>query len=172
MTYIIATIVGALVIVVDQLTKYLVMTGFKLGESQTVIKGVINFTYINNGGAAFGILQNKTWILLAVTFFMLIICVGMLIKKTYRTPLMYWAVVLILAGGIGNMIDRLFRKGQVVDFIEAAFVDFPVFNVADISVCVGAGLIFLYFITDLVRDIRRKPQSIDADDILDNKKSK
>lgn len=172
MTYIIATIVGALVIVVDQLTKYLVMTGFKLGESQTVIKGVINFTYINNGGAAFGILQNKTWILLAVTFFMLIICVGMLIKKTYRTPLMYWAVVLILAGGIGNMIDRLFRKGQVVDFIEAVFVDFPVFNVADISVCVGAGLIFLYFITDLVRDIRRKPQSIDADDILDNKKSK
>ena len=165
MTYIIATIVGALVIVVDQLTKYLVMTGFKLGESQTVIKGVINFTYINNGGAAFGILQNKTWILLAVTFFMLI-------KKTYRTPLMYWAVVLILAGGIGNMIDRLFRKGQVVDFIEAVFVDFPVFNVADISVCVGAGLIFLYFITDLVRDIRRKPQSIDADDILDNKKSK
>ncbi len=172
MTYVIASIVGLLVIAADQLTKYLVITNFKLGESQTVIKGVINFTYINNGGAAFGILQNKTWILLAITFFMLIICVGMLIKKTYRTPLMYWAVVLILAGGIGNMIDRLFRKGQVVDFIEAAFVDFPVFNVADISVCVGAGLVFLYFITDLVRDTKRKPQSIDADDILNNKKSK
>ncbi len=173
MTYIIATICGVLCLVLDQVTKYLVSSNMVYGESHPIIKGVFNLTYINNGGAAFGMLQGKTWLLLSLTFFMMLICVGMIIKKTYRTPLIYWSVMLILAGGIGNMIDRFLRGGQVVDFIETAFIDFPVFNVADISVCVGAGLMFLYFLIDIMKTMRKnKPTTENFDEFLgkENKK--
>ena len=62
---------------------------------------------------------------------------------------------------MGNLIDRIFRGGSVVDFLEFGFFDFPVFNVADCAVCIGAGLILLYFIMDFVKDARRKTD-IDA----------
>ena len=69
---------------------------------------------------------------------------------------MFWALCLVLGGGIGNLIDRIFRGGNVVDFLEFGFFEFPVFNLADIAVCIGAGLILLYFIIDFVKDARRK----------------
>ena len=164
MTYLIATIVGVVVLLLDQLTKYLVVNSMSLGDQPIVfIKGFLNFHYITNSGAAFGTLQGKTWLLIGITFFLMLVCVGMLIKKTYRSPLMYWAIMLVLAGGIGNMIDRIFRGGQVVDFIETAFMNFPIFNVADISVCVGAGLVFVYFLVDLFSDTKKKANPIDSD---------
>ena len=173
MTYIIATICGVLCLVLDQVTKYLVSSNMVYGESFPIIKGLFNLTYINNGGAAFGMLQGKTWLLLSLTFFMMLICIGMIIKKTYRTPLIYWSVMFILAGGIGNMIDRVFRGGQVVDFIETAFIDFPVFNVADISVCVGAGLMFLYFLIDIMKSLRKnKPTTENFDEFLSKETDK
>ena len=164
MTYIIATIVGVAVLLFDQLTKYLVINNMAIGDKPIeVIKGFINFHYITNSGAAFGTLQGKTWLLIGITFFLMLVCVGMLIKKTYRSPLMYWALMLVLAGGLGNMIDRIFRGGQVVDFIETAFMNFPIFNVADISVCVGAGLVFIYFLLDIFSDAKKKANPIDSE---------
>ena len=157
MSAILAIICGVLVVGLDQLTKYLVTVFMEPNEVIAVIPHVINFNRIPpNTGAAFGIFQGQTWFLITVTCVIMIICIGMLIRKTFESKCMFWALCLVLGGGIGNLIDRVFRGGHVVDFLEFGFFEFPVFNVADIAVCVGAGLILLYFIMDFVKDARRK----------------
>lgn len=157
MSAILAVICGLLVVGADQLTKYLVTVMMETNEVITVIPGIINFNRIPpNAGAAFGMFSGQTWFLITITCVIMIICVAMLIRKTFDSRLMFWALCLVLGGGAGNLIDRIFRGGNVVDFLDFAFMDFPVFNVADISVCVGACLILIYFIIDFVKDARKK----------------
>ena len=157
MSAVLAIVCGALVVGIDQLTKYLVTVYMDPNEVITVIPHVINFNRIPpNTGAAFGIFQGQTWFLITVTCFVMIICVAMLIKKTFDSKCMFWALCLVLSGGIGNLIDRVFRGGNVVDFLEFGFIDFPVFNIADIAVCIGAALICLYFVLDFIKDRHNK----------------
>ncbi len=162
MSAILAIICGLAVVGLDQLTKYLVTVYMEPNEVIAVIPGLINFNRIPpNTGAAFGMLAGQTWFLITVTCVVMIICIAMLIRKTFDSRLMFWALCLVLGGGVGNLIDRIFRGGSVVDFLEFGFFEFPVFNVADCAVCIGAGLILLYFIMDFVKDARRKTD-IDA----------
>lgn len=157
MSAVLAIICGIAVVGIDQLTKYLVTVMMQPNEVITIIPGLLNFNRIPpNSGAAFGMFSGQTWFLITVTCIIMVICVAMLIRKTFDSRLMFWALCLVLGGGIGNLIDRVFRGGNVVDFMEFGFIDFPVFNVADIAVCIGAGLILLYFILDFVKDARRK----------------
>ena len=157
MSAVLAIICGLLVVGIDQLTKYLVTVHMDPNEVINIIPGLINFNRIPpNTGAAFGMFQGQTWFLVTVTCVIMIICIAMLIRKTFDSKLMFWALCLVVGGGAGNLIDRIFRGGSVVDFLVFGFFDFPVFNVADIAVCVGAGLIVLYFIIDFVKDVRRK----------------
>ena len=155
MSSVIALVVGGLVIALDQLTKYLVANNFTTDMAPiSLLGGLFNLHYTENGGAAWSILEGSTWFLIAITLVIMIVCIYMLIKKTFDSKLMFWALSLVLAGGIGNLIDRIFRGGLVVDFIEFGFFEFPIFNVADISVCVGAGLIVLYFIIDTIKEYK------------------
>ena len=156
MSYVFAVIVAVIIFAVDQLSKYLITQNFILGESIPVINGVLNFTYINNMGAAFGIMKNQTWLLLAVTVVVTVICFCILIKKTYRSKIVFWGILLIISGGLGNIVDRVCRNGNVVDFLELDFIRFPVFNVADCAIVVGAGLLILYFIVDFIGELRRE----------------
>lgn len=158
MSAILAVICGLLIIGADQLTKYLVITNMAENQIiQNVIPGILNFNRIPpNTGAAFGIFQGQTWFLITVTCLIMVVCIGMLIRKTFDSKLMFWAICLVLSGGIGNLIDRIFRGGNVIDFLEFAFFEFPVFNVADCAVCIGAGLIVVYFIMDFVNDAKKK----------------
>lgn len=153
MAYIIAVIFAVLMIGVDQLSKYLIEQNIALYESIPVIDKVLNFTYIRNEGAVFGILQDMRWLLISLTAIILVVCLGLVIKKAFKSRMMNWAIMIILAGGIGNMIDRIFR-GYVVDFIDVQFVDFYIFNIADCCVVVGVVLIFLYFISDTIKEYR------------------
>lgn len=153
MAYIIAVIFAVLMIGVDQLSKYLIEQNIALYESIPVIDKVLNFTYIRNEGAVFGILQDMRWLLISLTAIILVVCLGLVIKKAFKSRMMNWAIMIILAGGIGNMIDRIFR-GYVVDFIDVQFVDFYIFNIADCCVVVGVVLIFLYFISDTIWEYR------------------
>jgi len=172
MAYVLAIVCSALILIADQVSKYLIVANFQLGESVTVVDGLINFTYIHNMGAAFGILQNQTWIFLGITVLVMIVCIGMLIKKTFNSKLMRWAILLVLAGGMGNMIDRIFRGGKVVDFLEFDFIKFPIFNVADCSIVIGACLIILYFVIDFFVDVKSKKtsqiDSIDSNESEEN----
>lgn len=162
MSAILAIICGILIVGADQLTKYLVITYMEPNQVISVIPGIINFNRINpNSGAAFGILEGKTWFLITITCIIMIICVAMLIRKTFESKLMFWSICVVLGGGLGNLIDRIFRGGNVIDFLEFGFFEFPVFNVADCAVCIGAAMIVLYFLIDFIKDSRKR-HSIDV----------
>ena len=169
MSYILAIVFAALIVVADQLTKYYVVTNYTLGESVPIIDGIFNLTYIHNSGAAFGILKNQRWFFLAITAIIIIICVTMLIRRTYKSKWMYWAICTVLGGGVGNMIDRIFRDGKVIDFIEFGFFEFPIFNLANIAVTVGAIMIFLYFLSDMIKDVKGDNDAVKAysDELLE-----
>lgn len=153
MSGILALIAAALIVAADQVSKYLVSVNFTTDMAPVpLLGGLFNLHYTTNGGAAWNILEGKTWLLVAISFTVIIVCIYMLIKKTYGSKLMFWAISIILAGGLGNLIDRVFRGGRVIDFIEVGFIEFPIFNIADIAVCCGAAMVILYFIIDTVKE--------------------
>lgn len=156
-SYILAFLCGVLLLGADQLTKYYISTNFVLGESGEFLSGFIDLTYIHNRGGAWGMLYGRTYILLPVTLVIMIICIIFYVKYGKKSRLLLWAITLVMSGGIGNMIDRVFRDGNVVDFLHFEFFpSFPVFNVADCAIVVGAGLLILYFILDAVREEKQK----------------
>lgn len=158
MAYIIALVASFLLLIVDQVTKYIVTVNMALATEYTdVIPGIIDIVYVHNKGAAWGMLQGHTWFLLSVTMIVMLICITMLIKYGLKDKLLFWALSLVLTGGLGNMIDRIFRNGNVIDFIHLHFMpDFPVFNIADCCVVIGAGLLILYFVIDLIKEAKLK----------------
>lgn len=142
----------------DQLTKYLVVANMGLHESIAVIPGVFNFTYIQNDGAAFGMLDDQRWIFLVLSTVAIIGILGFMFWKKPQDKLLLASLILIVSGGIGNMIDRI-ALGYVIDFID--FCAFPelwkwVFNVADSFVCVGAGIMILWLILDMIKDYKKE----------------
>lgn len=156
-SYILAFLCGVLLLGADQLTKYYISTNFVLGESGEFLSGFIDLTYIHNRGGAWGMLYGRTYILLPITLVIMIICIIFYVKYGKKSRLLLWAITLVMSGGIGNMIDRVFRDGNVVDFLHFEFFpSFPVFNVADCAIVVGAGLLILYFILDAVREEKQK----------------
>ncbi len=167
----IAQIIALVLIIVgvglDQLSKFLIVSNVELGEAVDLIPGVLKFQLDYNTGMAFGWLQgeDQRWIFLSLSTVAIIAIFVYMFWKKPQDKLLLSALILMQAGGIGNMIDRVFL-GQVTDFIY--FCAFPkiwryIFNVADSFVCVGAGLLMLWMVLDLVRDIKReKAQSAEA----------
>lgn len=140
-------IVSIAVIAVDQLTKYLASTYLKPIGTFPIIEGALHLTYVENKGAAFGILSDNRWIFMSIsTVAIIAIAVLMVVfRKKYYHPLLYTGACMVLGGGIGNMIDR-FAYGYVVDFIDFRLINFAVFNAADCFVCVGAALVAVYLL--------------------------
>ena len=146
------------VVFVDQLTKWLAIIFLKGNESAVVINNVLKFTYIENTGAAFGMLSEHRWVFLLISTLAIIGITVYMIKWRPQSKLLYVAVSFIVGGGIGNMIDRV-CLGYVVDFID--FYAFPklwkyIFNVADSFVCVGAGMVMLYLILSMINDTKKE----------------
>ena len=142
----------------DQLTKYLVVSNMALHESIDIIPGVFRFTYIQNDGAAFGSLDNARWVFMVLSTVAIIGILAYMFWKKPQNKLMLSALILIVSGGIGNMIDRI-ALGYVIDFLD--FCAFPkiwmwVFNVADSFVCIGAGLLILWLVLDMIRDYKKE----------------
>ena len=154
-----------LVVLLDQITKMIVVKNMELGESVPLIKDVFHFTYILNEGAAFGMLADHRWIFLILSTVSVLGISAYLILRSRKLGVLFGiSLSMIAGGGIGNMIDRIwngevFGSGAVIDFID--FCAFPqiwtwIFNVADAAVCVGAGLIFLAIILDEIKDARKR----------------
>lgn len=137
-------------IFIDQITKYFAQIYLRGKSSFVLIPGVFELRYLENRGAAFGILQNKGVFFIVITIIFMILAVLFYIKLPQRKKFRYlrWLTLLIAAGAAGNMIDRIFR-GYVIDFFYFSLIDFPVFNVADcyvtVSVFISILLIFFYF---------------------------
>ena len=163
MSVIITLIVSVLLVAIDQISKYLIITNINYGHSVEILPGVVDFTYIHNTGAAFGMLQGKSWVLLSVSAIVVLVCLALLLKKTFNSKLLFCAISLIMAGGLGNMIDRIFRAGNVIDFIELKFVDFAVFNFADCCVTIGAILIIYDFFREWIRDLQAAKKTAEED---------
>ena len=143
------------VIALDQVSKILILNFLYEGQLD-LIPGILRFTYVENRGAAFGMLSDHRWV------FMLLSVIGIAAIGAYmwfyvkdRTGRV--ALSLIIGGGIGNMIDRV-AYGFVVDFIDFYLFDFWVwvFNIADSAVCVGAGIFALYLILDTVKEFKKQ----------------
>lgn len=140
----------------DQISKYLVVIYMELGQSVDIIPGVFRFTYIQNKGAAFGSMSNNRWLFMVLSSIAIVAILVFVFWKKPQSKLMLASLVMICSGGIGNMIDRV-RLEYVIDFID--FCAFPklwmwVFNVADSFVVVGAGLLILWMILDIVKDAK------------------
>lgn len=161
MSYILCIICIVSVIVLDQVTKYIAVESLQPIDSFPIIEDVFHFTYVENRGAAFGMLKDQRWIFMVISALIIVVVFYLIVKyKSHLHPLMLVALSFTVGGGIGNMIDRIIN-GYVVDFFDFTLIDFPVFNVADIFVCVGVGLIIL--------DILLKKSDLS---FLDDKKTK
>ena len=129
----------------DQLTKNLVRLSFELGETHCLIPKLLDFIYIHNSGAAWGILEGKQTLLIIFTAaVMLAMVVFSLVYRKKLTRLEFYSLAMIVGGGIGNLIDRV-TFNYVTDFIDIHII--PVFNVADIFVTVGCFLLIIAEIT-------------------------
>ena len=129
----------------DQLLKYWVVNHLEIGQSAAFLPGLVRLTRLHNTGAAWGSFSGSTALLTAVTAVLLIAVAWLVLKKIIRHPLGLCAAMLVLGGGIGNMIDRICR-GYVVDMFDLEFMNYPIFNLADCFVVVGAILGAVYYL--------------------------
>ena len=143
-------------IYLDQLSKALVVEHLKPILNLPLIKGVFHFTYSENRGAAFGILSNDRWVFMLFSSVMIVaLLVYLFYPKKQATQLFSVGVAMVVSGGIGNMIDRVVL-GYVVDFLNFELINFAIFNVADSFVCVGAGLMVLSLILEIIKEAKDK----------------
>ena len=130
----------------DQVVKYLVRTHIPLGESVPFLPHIMDLTYVKNTGAAFSIFEEHTWILTLVSLVVSIaLCVALARKWITRHPIGRVCLAMVLAGAVGNLIDRALF-GFVTDMFQTTFIQFAVFNVADIYVVVGGIAFCLYYL--------------------------
>ena len=119
------------------------------------LEPIVALRYVRNSGAAFSLFSAHTELLSIGTGILLAAGVAVLMSKKIRSGLLYTALTMIVAGGLGNLIDRV-RLGYVIDYIDPVFVKFAVFNFADCRITVGAALLILWLIRDTVREKKER----------------
>ena len=144
----IVLIIGGILLLLDQIIKFIV-----INNNFTVIPGFLSLTYTENTGMAFGLNENNVILVILINIVILGIIIKFLKENIDKIDMVVFiSLILILTGGFGNLIDRIFR-GHVIDFIDVNLFDFPVFNIADIYIIVGAIILVIsivkqFFIKD------------------------
>ena len=136
--YIIPVFAIALLTAIDQLSKFIISSGYEIGQSKTVIDGVFNITYVQNEGMAWGAFKGGRIIFIIVTVLVLIFAFYVYTRIAEEKGFLFFRILLIffISGSVGNLIDRA-SKGYVVDFFHFCLINFPVFNVADVYLTVS-----------------------------------
>ena len=142
-------------ILLDQLTKWLAVKFLMPIDTVPIIQDALHLTYAENRGAAFGMLANNRWVFLIISSIAIAAMVFYLFSGLSEGILAGISLSMLISGGIGNMIDRI-ALGYVVDFIDFRLINFAIFNGADSFVCVGAGLLILALVLDMVREGKEK----------------
>lgn len=141
------TVIAAVLLALDQYTKYLAILHLRDQPAVVLIDGVLELQYLENRGSAFGMLQNQKFFILFVGMVFLMVILFFLFKlplqKKYN--IVHILLSVVIAGGIGNMADR-FRFDYVVDFISFVLINYPIFNVADCYIVVAMIVLFLLFV--------------------------
>lgn len=138
-------LIGVAIFIADLLTKLLAKTHLQEIGTIPLIENVFHLTYVENRGAAFGMLEGQRAFFVLVALVFVVAVAFFVVKYRNKTPLINTGVSFMTAGALGNAFDRI-CQGFVVDFFDFTLIDFPVFNVADVFVCVGAGLLAIFFI--------------------------
>ena len=134
------------IILLDQVSKFLVLSTLGFERSKNIIPNLLNFTLVKNKGAAFGLFSNSTNLLTITSFLASFVLITIILKFPPRS---YWNLIglsYLLGGTLGNGIDRVL-KGYVLDFLELVPINFPIFNIADVSINIA----ILYFIIDIIK---------------------
>ncbi|MDH5040138.1 MULTISPECIES: signal peptidase II [Enterococcus] len=140
-------LISALLVGLDQWSKYLTVQNISLGETKEFIPGFLSLTHLRNTGAAWSLLEGKMIFFYVITVIVSVVIIYLLIKNYKKSVWYSVGLSFVLAGAIGNFIDRL-RLGYVVDMFQTDFMNFPIFNVADSTLVVGVICIFIYLILD------------------------
>lgn len=140
-------VIAAVMVGFDQWTKIVTVANIPLYDTVEFVPGVLSFTYIQNDGAAWSILEGQMGFFYLITSIVLVVLVYHMQKYGHESRLLSWALTFVLAGTIGNFIDRL-RLQYVVDMLQLEFIEFPIFNVADSLLSVGMVLLILYVFMD------------------------
>ncbi len=141
-----ALIYAVVLVGVDQLIKYLVELKLMPIDTFPIIKDTLHLTYMKNFGAAFSSMQGRYWFLIIFTSAALIAGIIWICASKKNTPrTLIWSIATIIGGGLGNLIDRVFR-GFVVDYIDVRIINFAVFNFADMCVVCGTALLAIYIV--------------------------
>ncbi|HBL40902.1 MAG TPA: signal peptidase II [Ruminococcaceae bacterium] len=153
----------ALVAVADQLIKYAVLhSSLTAGENIVLIPHVLQLRYVENTGAAFSMLSDRTTLLSVVTAVVIVGGIVLLLSGRIRSRFLNVVIAMVIAGGLGNLIDRVLRH-FVVDYIEVLFVNFAVFNFADCFVTVGEFLLIGYLLYDIFKDSKKGVKESDGE---------
>ncbi len=153
MTAVLSVLMCLALIGADQYIKFLVVEYLKPIEYIDVVDGFLRFRYVENTGAVFGSFATHTVFLTIFSIVLLVFTIYFLVTNKSKSKLVNFCLLLMISGGVGNIIDRI-RLQYVVDYIEPVFVDFAVFNFADMLITVGAFILIFYLIYDLVRDFK------------------
>ncbi|MBG9983685.1 signal peptidase II [Aerococcaceae bacterium DSM 111022] len=138
---------GIFLLFCDQFLKIYIHNQFQPNETKAIIDNVLNFTYIRNDGAGWGILSGQRTFFIVITLIIIVILIRIIIKNKEKSWTQLIWLGMILSGAIGNLIDRIIL-GYVVDMFHLTFIDFPVFNIADMALTVGiVGLMIVTIIT-------------------------
>lgn len=139
-------VLSAAIVIFDQITKIWAINTLKGGKTITIIPNFFRFVYVENFGAAFGILQHKRWIFILISVIVILAILLLLLRNYNRLNLFVKiSLAMLLGGAIGNFIDRV-RLGYVVDFLSFRLFnayEFPVFNIADTFIVIGTFLVFI-----------------------------
>lgn len=149
-----ALLLSAVLVLVDQLTKIAVQHWLKPIGDFPLIEDVLHMTYLENRGMAFGMMQGQQWLLIWVTAIVLLVLIAAVMMGKIKKPATLFTVAVIIGGGVGNLIDRIYR-GYVIDFIYVKIINFAIFNFADI--CVTCGTVVLLYI--LLREMMQEEKA-------------
>jgi len=150
---------AALVVALDQFFKHWIVLTLDIHDQMDLIPGVIGLTHIQNKGAAFSILQDQRWLLAGISFVAAIVIIFILLRYTEG----FWGTLglaAVLGGTVGNLIDRVFQ-GYVVDMFRPLFIDFAIFNIADIFLTLGFATFCIHFIVSTIKS--PKPRLAEAE---------
>lgn len=140
---------------IDQLIKYYVDLYLKNRPALTVIKNVLQFNYLENDGAMMGFMGGKTALMTVLAVICVVVMLVVIFSGIIKDRVDYWCCLFMIAGGLGNIIDRIFR-GYVIDYIEVLFVDFYIFNFADCLITCSAFVLIFYQIYLILKENKMK----------------
>lgn len=157
----VALLMSACLVGIDQWLKLLAKEFLKPGETTPLIQDVLHLTYLENRGAAFGMMEGQKWLLVWATALVLLLLILAVMAGKIQRNFPLFSVCVVIGGGIGNLIDRVYR-GYVIDYIHVKIINFAIFNFADICVTMGTAALVCYLIFHELPGHRKEEEKASA----------